>query len=437
MNRVSRFLLLVAALGLLALGCSQQSDTLAPEDAINMAIRAAMPPGATLQSATFYIYSSAASNRQVDVYRATAAWGEATVTWNSFGAAYTGMAGSFMTDGVGWRSVNVTALVQDWMDGTYDNHGLLLDQAVITYPRSVYPSRENASRNPYLEICYDDGGGTQCEQIMANADAYITEYHPDNNFGLLDVLFTGYAADNDLEKQTLVMFDIPTEEPRLAAIGDFVWLDADEDGIQDPGELGIPGVTVNLYSCADVLLATTITDASGLYMFTGLTPGDYYVEFVIPAGYNVSPQDQGADDAVDSDADPSSGRTVCTTLDAGEVDDTWDCGLYDEPDYGECDGKVTQLTIRYDGSIVNAHIVVKMKKNLVVFDGIVQPGEQFTFVGADKHGTLGPETYYYVNGVLNTNIHTSCSQPIGPGLTKGDFTVIEGYSRHGGLLPPL
>lgn len=34
-------------------------------------------------------------------------------------------------------------------------------------------------------------------------------------------------------------------------------------------------------------------------------------------------------------------------------------------------------------------------------------------------------------------IHTSCSQPICPGMTRGAFVVVEGASRGGGLLCPL
>jgi len=106
-----------------------------------------------------------------------------------------------------------------------------------------------------------------------------------------------------------------------------------------------------------------------------------------------------------------------------------------------CEGKVTQLTLRYTGSTPNALIVVKQRvqgrdKEAAAFSGVVQPGGLFTFVGLDNQGTLGPEIEIYVNGVLNTTIHTSCSQPIGPGLVRGDFLVIEGYSRGGGLLCP-
>ena len=68
---------------------------------------------------------------------------------------------------------------------------------------------------------------------------------------------------------------------------------------------------------------------------------------------------------------------------------------------------------------------------------ILGGGELFTFNGVDKNGTLSTEIRIYVDGGLNTKIHTSCSQPIGPGLVSGDFEVVEGYSREGGLLCPL
>jgi hypothetical protein len=143
---------------------------------------------------------------------------------------------------------------------------------------------------------------------------------------------TGDAAS--LAWLTAALEIAPVEE-LPAALGDYVWYDTNMDGIQDREEPGIEGVTVNLYNCADVLLATMATDADGLYLFDGLTPGDYYVEFILPSGYVFSPQDQGVDDAIDSDADPVTGKTVCTTLDAGETDLTWDAGMYEEPADGE------------------------------------------------------------------------------------------------------
>ncbi len=222
-----------------------------------------------------------------------------------------------------------------------------------------------------------------------------------------------------------------------ASIGDYVWEDLNANGIQDEGEPGFGGITVTLLDCNGNQIATTATDGNGKYLFENLEPGDYKLQFTLPEGYAFSPKD-ATDDNIDSDVDPQTAMTTCTTLDAGETDLTWDAGLYDvTANCGECKGKVTQLTLRYDGDIENAHIVVEQKKEGTVFDGIVQPGGQFTFSGKDKKGTLGTEIKIYVNDFENTKIHTSCSQPIGPGLVRGDFTVISGFSKDGGALCPV
>ena len=103
-----------------------------------------------------------------------------------------------------------------------------------------------------------------------------------------------------------------------------------------------------------------------------------------------------------------------------------------------CEGKVSELTMRYDGFITDVHVQVFSKKSSVpAFDGSVQPGMEFSFVGSDKKGTLGPEITMWIDGVLNTKIHTSCSEPIGAGDKYGDFTILSGRSRIGGLLCPL
>jgi hypothetical protein len=114
-----------------------------------------------------------------------------------------------------------------------------------------------------------------------------------------------------------------------ASIGDRVWFDQNANGVQDAGEPGVPNVAVTLYTAAGAPVgAPATTDAAGFYAFSGLTPGDYFVEFAPPAGYARSPRDQGANDAGDSDADPTTGRTAATAIAAGEHDPTWDAGLY-------------------------------------------------------------------------------------------------------------
>lgn len=60
------------------------------------------------------------------------------------------------------------------------------------------------------------------------------------------------------------------------------WNDYDYDGILNETNLsGFQGVEVQLYDCLGNLTATTVTDASGNYRFTGLSPQKYRVEFIL------------------------------------------------------------------------------------------------------------------------------------------------------------
>ncbi len=109
-------------------------------------------------------------------------------------------------------------------------------------------------------------------------------------------------------------FSITPMNGGCTVIGDRVWLDEDCDGIQDKTDAGFtePGVadvTVNLYTCAGDLVASTTTDATGFYEFSGVDEyGTYKVCFVLPAGYSFAPQNQGTNEGLDSDA----GADGCT-----------------------------------------------------------------------------------------------------------------------------
>jgi hypothetical protein len=326
MTRLANFLILFAVLAMMVVGCSNQPNPVEPQATADptYAARPTLPEGATLDAAYLHVYTLEISGQTVNVHRISADWDEMTVTWNNFGGFDPSIIGSFVSDGVEWQTIDVTALVGDWMDGTYPNYGFLLDEPVVSSQPTRYPSREAAANQPFLELCYTINSVSTCDTLMAVADDYIYQNHPDDNYGALARLYTG-SPDENLEKQALIKFEVDIE---LAAIGDYVWHDYDMDGIQDEGEPGIAGITVTLYDCQDNALTSMMTDGNGYYMFTDLVPGDYHVGFELPPAWSFSPQDQGADDAVDSDADPVTGMTVCTTLDAGEVDPTWDAGMY-------------------------------------------------------------------------------------------------------------
>ncbi|HND86836.1 MAG TPA: SdrD B-like domain-containing protein, partial [Saprospiraceae bacterium] len=131
--------------------------------------------------------------------------------------------------------------------------------------------------------------------------------------------------------KTLVdAYDAPLD-CRPATIGDYVWNDLDGDGIQDAGEPGIPGVTVTLTGTDQLgvnVTQTTTTDGSGFYLFQNLVPGTYKLTFTKPSGYFTTAIDRGGNDALDSDADLTTGMTVNEVLSPAEDNRFYDAGYW-------------------------------------------------------------------------------------------------------------
>ena len=79
----------------------------------------------------------------------------------------------------------------------------------------------------------------------------------------------------------------------LGSLGDRVWFDSNANGIQNSGEPGIVGVKVNLTGDFDMngtidYTATMTTGADGVYKFSGLPAGEYFVTVdvtTLPANY--------------------------------------------------------------------------------------------------------------------------------------------------------
>jgi 5-hydroxyisourate hydrolase-like protein (transthyretin family) len=87
----------------------------------------------------------------------------------------------------------------------------------------------------------------------------------------------------------------------LGSIGDFVWEDLNEDGIQDADESGLPDVILYLKGDDGTLLDSTITDANGKYEFTDLTPGVYTLEANADDFFSLTITNSGTDTSLDSD----------------------------------------------------------------------------------------------------------------------------------------
>ena len=133
-----------------------------------------------------------------------------------------------------------------------------------------------------------------------------------------------------------------------ASVGNFVWFDANKDGIQDADEAGVAGVTVTLTDGAGnpVIdldgnpVKPVTTDANGKYEFTNLMPNvdrivanageeNYKVVFTVPAGYSATTSNVG-----DPEKD-SNGADSSVTLAQGQNDETVDFGLVADGTIGD------------------------------------------------------------------------------------------------------
>jgi hypothetical protein len=229
------------------------------------------------------------------------------------------------------------------------------------------------------------------------------------------------------------------DPPRPYLIGDTVFFDVDGDGVQDPGEPGISGVTVTAYDWAGHAVGTAITGTDGLYSI-GVEAGTFTVE--------VDASNFGSGGALEGLSSTTGDSLTFTVVDDNVLtyDFGYNTGLGETgPGCQPCEGKVSSLTFVYQGSGAAQVTITGRRgpdKATPLFSGVLLPGEIFTIDGPPTGnggfaGTLGTEISIVVNGTPHATVHTSCSQPIGPGTVAGDFEVLAGASKNGGDLCPL
>lgn len=117
------------------------------------------------------------------------------------------------------------------------------------------------------------------------------------------------------------------------SIGNYIWYDINANGTQDLNEKGMADVNINLTDVSGNILSSTNSDKIGNYKFSGLTPGSYKVNILLPAGYLFSAANLTSDDK-DSDIIFSgvTGSTDVIVLANGVQELSIDAGLYKAAD---------------------------------------------------------------------------------------------------------
>ena len=202
------------------------------------------------------------------------------------------------------------------------------------------------------------------ESITIDMDASATGTEVPMQWYVNDVQVTSTEIPDLVANQAKVRFFEP------ASLGDYTWIDTNADGLQDAGETGINGVIVTLLdangdplyrnpttgmiytssqwaalpaadqAAAPIMQVTTsnnpVGGLPGWYEFDELPAGSYQVLFdPAPTGLLPTLDDQGVDDAIDSDANRFTGLSHVVTLAPGEHDPTIDMGLITPEQYDD------------------------------------------------------------------------------------------------------
>jgi hypothetical protein len=205
------------------------------------------------------------------------------------------------------------------------------------------PVTTNAFGNPITPKVTDSNGNYKFDSLTPGN--YIVEFgsvsgltRVSSNVGSVDSIDSD--ADATTGKSSMYVLtaseynksvDAGYKSTATAALGNYVWFDANGNGRQNSSEYGIENVEVQLLDAStEQLLRTQFTDAQGKYMFYNLEAGTYKVRFNPPAGpnnttYGITRSNFGTDNL---DSDISTSRiTGVYTLAIGQVDSTVDAGF--------------------------------------------------------------------------------------------------------------
>ena len=291
------------------------------------------------------------------------------------------------------RATNTTgsaAFLRCWMDLNKDGDFLDTGEASGTGATTVPTGGASDFSLNFGTLIATDTTYLRC-RLSSNAAGVASPVGPATSSST-DPLYLGEVEDYAVQVSS-------------GAIGNYVWVDENEDGYQDAGEPGLGNVTLQLRDSAGVLVGTRITDANGGYLFTNLAPGNYTVQVdasTLPVGMHqtTNPVNAGADFGNQS-------QPYSVSLAAGEETLTADFGyVWGNPNDNTGKGAIgDRVWIDSDGDgaqdagepgLGGIQVKIYYDSN---GDGVVDPATDAVFPGAkDQNGALGGVTTTEADG---------------------------------------
>ena len=221
--------------------------------------------------------------------------------------------------------------------------------------------------------------------------------------------------------------------PAPIEIGNRVWYDVNRNGVQDPGEEVGDGVTVNLYDTSGNLVATTITNGDGEYLFTSLNDNvefntDYVIRLDNPADYApggplfewfLTGDNEGPNQR-DSDASTVNNfpQISLTTGNPGDNNHTYDFGFSQTPTNNDDDDDTGETDDDGGGSSGEFAVSDNLELDKSVDQPFGQPGDVVTWTIRVRH-TSGDA----IPSVTVTDTLQGGLEIVGTSSTAGNVSV--------------
>jgi hypothetical protein len=157
--------------------------------------------------------------------------------------------------------------LQEWYTQDDASENLTNDESAMGSLVSL-PGHEGIYSTQYDPRRYTAQNVQQSAVYSENGVGYFSNTPQGGNLGGYAVLYDGAddVATANGKHNGLGDLEAMCDKAPIQ-IGNRVWKDANSDGVQEPSEPGLSGVTLHLYDEANMLLGTALTDAEGRYSF--------------------------------------------------------------------------------------------------------------------------------------------------------------------------
>ena len=193
--------------------------------------------------------------------------------------------------------------------------------------------------NPLTGLPVSDPSRLEYPAILLSVSHFPPEARPQAGFSFTPFVYEYYITEGSTRHLAVVYGEFPEPEIPIYGecevrteplpeadllLGNRVWHDKNQNGVQEPREGGIGGICVSLTDTEGRPIQQTTTDSNGYYGFR-VDEGSYIIQFEKPAWLEFAPGNVG-EEATDSDVDPGLGQI-------GPVDIRsfsllyWDAGL--------------------------------------------------------------------------------------------------------------